>query len=217
MRLSKTFMHFLRGVFAVSLVSIASGASAQGQFVQPHPLPPKTSAQTAKPPAGLQWQWMDKVYFNPIKGYPDASSPEERSLMSQIWAKEIKTLQSPGDNSPMLGTALSGSVVNDGIRVLMTMFNSFNSNCIQPGNGRGMYDNYATCPLRLIRFNADNRISQQDLPVQFCMLDGLGTPDDTRAKNHIEYGFDQRSGLVFFRTIQYGEIVPACNRALRIF
>jgi len=96
------------------------------------------------------------------------------------------------------------------------MFNSHNSNCIQPGNGSGMVDMYSTCPLRIIKFFGDSKNTEQNLPVNFCMLYG-DDPNNSRAKNHIEYGFDKRSGIVYLRTIQYGKVVPACNRALRVF
>ncbi|MDR2837758.1 MAG: hypothetical protein LBV49_04195 [Azonexus sp.] len=197
--MGKLFLNALRGAIAALVCVIAAGASAQ----------------SATPPAGLQWQWMHEFNFN-TNNFPDTGTLEEKSLLAKIWEKEINSTISTTNGSLMLSTALMGSVEYNGTKVILTMFDSANSDCIQPGNGRSMHDMYGTCALRLIRFLPDGKSNVQDLPTQFCMLD-VDSPNNPRSKNHNEYAFDQRTGIVYLRVIQYGKVVLACNRALRIF
>jgi len=178
---------------------------------------PAAQAQNANPPSGLKWEWMHDVELDANPNLFTASaSDQEQNLLSKIWAKEIKATGYMKNGSPYASFAVIGTIEHQDTKVILTMFNSYNSSCIQPGNGRAMEDIYATCPLRIIRFSANNQITEQNLPVNFCMIYG----DDQhapRAKNHAEYAFDERSGTVYLRIIQFGKIVPECNRAVRIF
>ena len=171
--------------------------------------------QNARPPADLKWEQMHVLNFN-TTNFPDIGTPEEKTLLSKIWKKEINSPRDPVDGSLMLSTATIGTIQYKGGVVVLTMFNSAFSNCIQPGNGRGMVDMYATCPLRIVRIFEGVQPTAQNLPAKFCMLD-IDDSHNPHEKNHDEYAFDARTGIVYLRTIQYGKVVPECNRAIQIF
>ena len=195
----------LRVLCAVTIAAFTSAALAATAQVQ----------QKANPPEDLKWEQMHVLNFNTTK-FPDTGTPEEKTLLSKIWKNEISSPRNPVTGSLMLSTATIGTIQYKGGVVVLTMFNSAFSNCIQPGNGRGMVDMYATCPLRIVRIVEGVQPTAQNLPAKFCML-VLDDPRNPSAKNHDEYAFDARTGIVYLRTIQYGKVVPECNRALQIF
>ena len=194
----------MRGLIAAAMASIALGAFAQ-------------NAQPVQPPAGLKWQWMHEIVFNSTN-FSSTGTDDERSLLAKIWAKELKnsTKKSPITGQLLPSFTLIGTVQYKDTTTILTMFDNAGSGCISPGNGQGMVDMYLTCPLRLIKLYPEGKFSSQDLSKNFCMLFGDDS-NNPRSKNHNEYAFDMTSGIVYLRLIQYGKIVPVCNRALRIF
>jgi len=190
----------LRGLIAATLAGIAFGAAAQ----------------SAQPPTGLKWQMMHEIVFNSTN-FSSTGTEEERVLLGKIWEKELQGSEKNIKTGELLPSfSLIGTVEYKGVKAILTMYNRSGSDCIEPGNGKGMYDMYAICPLRLIRLTQDKQAEIQNLPVNFCMLSG-DDHDNPRSKNHNEYTFDERSGIVYLRTIQYGKVVSSCNRALRVF
>jgi hypothetical protein len=173
------------------------------------------NAQNAQPPAGLKWQMMREIVFN-SKIFASTGTPEDRALLEKIWAKELAgTEKSPLDGSLLPSFSLVGTIEHAGDKFLITMYNRAGSDCIQPGNGRGMVDMYATCSLRLIWWPNGKPPVEKVLPINYCMLTG----DDKynpRAQNHNEYAFDERTGVIYLRLIQHGRIVPQCNRGIRV-
>jgi hypothetical protein len=152
--------------------------------------------------------------FNP-NVFTTTATEQEKVLLTKIWAKEIYKAEHQTNETRDPSFAVMGTIQHSDTNVILTMLNTINSTCIQPGNGRGMYDQYATCPLRIVRFSANNQATVQDLLTNFWVLYG-DDPNNPRAKNHTEYAYDEHSGIVYLRIIQYGKIVPACNRAIRI-
>ena len=76
-------------------------------------------------------------------------------------------------------------------------------------------DMYSTCPMRFIaQHKGTGRIAQKDLP-GYCFLHEDGE-DAPLAKNHTEIAMDSKGETVYFRIIQHGKSVPACNRAIRL-
>ena len=41
-------------------------------------------------------------------------------------------------------------------------------------------------------------------------------PDQPAAKNHTAVAFDAKTATAYFRVIQYGKHVPACDRGIRL-
>lgn len=197
--MTKNLQKILKGAVAVAAAALAIGVSAQG----------------VQAPAGLQWQQMHSIWFNTTV-FSSTGTPEEKELLGKIWAKEISGSMKNQNGSLFPSSALIGNIEQNGIKIIFTMYNRAGSDCMQPGNGQGMVDMYATCPLRVIRLSGNDKPIVVDLPVNFCMLD-VDDEHNPRSKNHNEYALDARAGVIYLRTIQYGKVVPACNRALQVF
>ena len=197
----------LRALMGSVLTGIVLSATAQAQPQNPH--------QNVQPPAGLKWQWMHDAAFNADNIFITTALNEEKELLAKIWSKEINSTGLMNDGSRYPSFVVIGNIAYKNNKITLTMFNSFNSTCLQPGNGRGMVDMYATCSLKLIWWPPSKSGIEKNLPVNFCMLYG----DDShnpRSKNHNEYAFDEHTGILYLRTIQYGKVVPDCNRILRV-
>jgi hypothetical protein len=171
------------------------------------------NAQNAQPPAGLKWIAMKEIVFN-SNTLTSTGTPEDKSLLGKIWAKEIgEGERDPADGKLPVSITLMGEIVHGNDRVVLTMYDRIGSDCIPPGNGG--YDMYATCPLRVLWWAGGKQLEIKNLPVNYCMMYGVDI-NNSRTKNHNEYAFDARTGIVYLRLIQYGKIVPKCNRALRV-
>ena len=198
--MTKQLNKMLQGAVIAAAAGLSIGASAQGVQV----------------PAGLKWQSMREIVFNG-NNFSSTGTAEDRALLAKIWAKELAGGEKdPTDGSLPVSFTLIGEVENGGNKVILTMYDRIGSECYPPGNGRGMVDMYATCPLRVLLWPTGKPVVVKNLPVNFCMLFGDDS-DNPRVKNHNEYAFDERSGIVYLRLIQYGKVVPACNRALQVF
>jgi hypothetical protein len=197
--MAKQLKKIFQGAVAATAAVMAIGASAQNVQV----------------PAGLQWQQMHIIWFNATV-FSSTGTPEEKELLGKIWAKEISGSMKNQNGSLFPSSALIGNIAQNGIKIIFTMYNRAGSDCMQPGNGQDMDDMYATCPLRVIRQSGNDKPIVVDLPVNFCMLD-VDDEHNPRSKNHNEYALDTRAGVLYLRTIQYGKVVPACNRALQVF
>ena len=163
-------------------------------------------------PRGLQWVQMKEVTFNPIR-VPAAqqAAPEEtkraREALAPYWKDEI-TLATE--------RKLPLSVLYAGITELtLSVGNSaaLVDQCDQPGNGRGMQDQYALCTAKLIiHAKSGPMMATFD---RFCHL-YLDDSAKSLADNHTEFAFDRGTATLYSRVIQYGRLVPACNRAVRL-
>jgi len=198
----------LRALCAVTIAAFTSAILAATATAQVQ--------QNVKPPAGLQWQQMNEIVFNSTN-LSSTGTDEERTLLAKIWAKEIQgTQKSPINGSLLPSFALIGSVAHQDETVVLSIFDRAGYSCIAPGNGRDMINIYATCPLRIVRLLSNNQAKVQNLPTNFCMIFG-DDPNTPRTKNHNEYAYDEHTGIVYLRTIQYGKVVPECNRAIQVF
>ena len=53
----------------------------------------------------------------------------------------------------------------------------------------------------------------------FCYADSVfSTPEELqfREKTQNQFAFDEKGGIAYFRLLQHGKLVPACNRMIKI-
>lgn len=173
---------------------------------------------TGKPvsfPANLKWSPMTLVGFNTGNMEIPHASRAEISLARSIWDKEIESTGpgiKPNTKSPSFILLKAFSAGNE--QFVFSIFDSgFSNGCIPPANGRGIEDMYSICPMRVTQMNTTQSASQ-DFP-EYCHL--YPEPAEKPGEiNQSQIAFDANTMTAYFRTIQYGKHVAACDRTLRI-
>ena len=171
-----------------------------------------------KLPAGLKWETMRLATFDAYPGYyAETVSPEEKQLVAKIWEKEIAAnTATTVTGKKMMSTVLMHAFEDSNFRYTFTSLNiPFQNGCEPPANGYDVVDMYSTCPMRFIaQHKGTGRIAQKDLP-SYCFLH-IDEKETPVAQNHTEIAMDSNGETVYFRIIQHGKPVPACNRAIRL-
>lgn len=199
-------------------VRVALAALAALALAVPLALPMDASAQMrtmrttpASFPTGLTWHPLKEVTFNAVR-VPAAqqATPVEtkkaRAELEPYWRDQIAlAAQRKFPVSILYGGTpeLTFSVANS---------LAFVDWCDQPGNGRGMQDQYALCPAKVILHARSGPMVANFERFCHLYLDDSANP---LADNHTEFAFDLQRATLYTRVIQYGRPVPACNRAVR--
>lgn len=149
---------------------------------------------------------VDSAKFN------SSATENERKFMQVVWAKEIDA--SPSDSVGKFPSfVLVGSAKHVGDLYVFSIYSrALYAKCEPPPNGRSATQMYSVCPLRINRIDDAGKSVSQEFP-GFCKLN-LDFPDTPRVKNHTEYAVDSRTQIAYFRVIQYGKLVPQCNRSV---
>ena len=191
---------FVRGckallTFAWLLSGIATCAMAQSKAVQF--------------PAGLKWEWMHYASFNfqPDEGQID---PKIKSVAYALWKSKLDAVSANADKTkskpiPVFVLLSSPYTKNQ----IFSMVLSTAENCLFPGNGPGMVDMYALCPMSVFQVNA-TPVRTKEVP-NMCFLH-LNNSDNPASRFHTEFAFNEANRTAYFRVIQAGKEVPACNR-----
>jgi hypothetical protein len=166
-------------------------------------------------PVGLQWQYMHDLVFDATL-FKTTGSENEKTLMSVIWAKELAGAEIDKSNGKRFPSfVLVGSAKHNDDTYVFSMFNrALYDKCEPPPNGRSATQMYSICPLRINKINRAGNSVSKEFP-GYCMLFG-DDPNNRRVRNHNEYAFDPHTGIAYFRVIQYGKLVPECNRSFRL-
>lgn len=147
---------------------------------------------------------MREIVFRSSK-FPSTSTSEERDAAQQIWAAELAKGRA---NLPAF--VLLGDVRQGDKRLIFSMFDAAGSDmCEESENGHNAKDIYTVCRLRVVSWPVQGT-KAAELP-GYCMVSGGDHP-----MNRVEYRYDTAVQTMHFRTIQYGKVVPACNRALKL-
>lgn len=169
-------------------------------------------------PKGLKWEMMKLAAFDAPPGlYKETASPDEKQLAAAIWAKEMAAnTATTFDGKKMSSSVLIYGFEDDNFRYTFTSLDiPFQNGCEPPANGWDVEDMYSTCPMRFIAQHKETKkVAQKDFP-GYCFLHEDGE-DAPLSKNHTEIAMDSKGGTVYFRIIQHGKPVPACNRAIRL-
>lgn len=193
---ARKFHKLLTAFFLVA--GVATGAVAQNKSVQF--------------PGGLKWEPMHYASFNfqPDEGSLD---PKIKAVAYTLWKSKLDALNVP-TNSPrgkhpafvLLSSPYQGNQI-------FSMVFSAVEHCVPPGNGPGIVDMYALCPMSIFQVNAAP-VRVKEIP-NMCFL-YLNDSDNPAAKNHTEFAFHEANRTAYFRVIQNGKEVPDCNRIIRL-
>lgn len=163
-------------------------------------------------PAGLKWEPMHYASFNfqPDNGSLD---PKIKAFAYALWRPKLDALNAHADKllGPHPAFVLLSSPYQGNL--IFSMIFSAVENCVLPGNGQGIADMYALCPMSIFQVNAAPvRVKEIQ---NMCFL-YLNDSDNPAAKNHTEFSFHEANRTAYFRVIQSGKEVPACNRIVRL-
>lgn len=133
--------------------------------------------------------------------------PDDYALAKNIWADEIKQIR---DSFPI--SVLQKTINFQGKQYTFSILDSGFQHCIPPGNGKYMVDMYSTCPLKIGRI--DEKTLETSLVVKndYCFL----LEGKTDRTNETQFLWDKKNRTAYFRIIQHGVPVPACNRAIQL-
>lgn len=180
--------------------------------------------QVAKFPKGLKWEMMSHVAFNYPPFPESATSPELRKTAEHIWAKELDAL--PTDTFPKAGGGTRTGKYP--AFILMSSNESDNIKHVFSIMDAGPYDKcehdhsseYSVCVMRMVTEDKKTGKTQQRDYKNFCFLhllsDDGASEDENTKNNHTEIAFDKKSKTVYFRIVQDGKVVPACNRQVSL-
>lgn len=166
-------------------------------------------ASTLSTGALAQWKPMREVVFDSA-AYGTRGNAADRKLMEQVWAKELAQQRSATQGKPLPAFTLVGEVKVAGRQLVFSMFNASSSpRCEDAPNGANESDVFTVCQMRVTAWPV-SAARPAELP-GYCMFFGSAADD---GRNRIEY---QLVGTqIHFRAIQYGQIVEACNKTLRL-
>ena len=169
-------------------------------------------------PAGLKWEMMKFVAFDAPPGfYGETVTPAEKQLAGAIWQKEMAAnTATTVTGKKMMSQILIHSFEDANFRYTFTsLYIPFQNGCEPPANGRDVVDMYSTCPMRFIaQHKGTGRIAQKNLP-NYCFL-SIDEEDARAVENHTEIAMDSKGETAYFRIIQHGKAVSACNKAIRL-
>lgn len=110
--------------------------------------------------------------------------------------------------------ALLGDIATAEGKVIFSMFAATgNMFCQDAPNGAAVKDIYSICTMRVIAWPARPALRAIELS-GYCMLFANTDPSQNRVEYRIEQ--TQPAPTIRFRAWQFGKIIPACNRAMRL-
>ena len=190
------------------LLGLLGSASAQTLQSVPLHKPTATMKKSTALPAGLNWTAMALVEFDYKRPLNELSAAQAR--VWPVWQEEIKSAWRQKQFSDLL-------YANTG-QLGFSIFSSIGA-CITPANGAGAYDAYLRCPARakVIHLSAQGVPSWVSIHgfEDVCFYIQANNPDAPLEQNHTEFAYDVASRSAYVRVIQYGKVVPACNRSIQ--
>lgn len=198
--------HLMRCTAALVLIGLASAPGwAQVRA---------TSSDQVVFPQGLQWQRMQSVDIY-VREAPHVRSenPALVPVVESIWADEIARLLSR--SNVMLKTAVVARAEARGQPVHFSVIGLMDfERCEPPLNGKDVVDMYSRCLARVAigPVQRPHVIEFRD----FCILNVDYDQNAPLEQNHTQFAFDRATSTAYFRVIQHGRFVPACNRSIRL-
>jgi hypothetical protein len=156
-------------------------------------------------PPQLAWERMRSIEFNFTKPLPAATA--EQNMVLPVWQDALNDAKAK-QNFAYVMYAKRG-------QALFTVFDTMGA-CTTPANGRDAYDAYSVCPGRVVVGNPSNTTGTTTFNFpQMCYYEQTNNPDAPLDKNHMQFAYDEGIKMAYFRVIQYGKFVAACNRAIQ--
>lgn len=154
------------------------------------------------------WKPFREIVFDAVN-FPSSGTSRDREILGNLWKIELSQREEKAKGVKYHAFTLIGDLNLGEKSVIFSFYDAAGSNtCDFAENGASAHDIYTLCTMRL-SVNGGQRVI--NLP-NYCMLYG----GNERDKNRLEYRFNQKQQVVEFRTWQYGKVVPACNRALKL-
>lgn len=181
------------------------------------PFAAAVAATVAKPrafPAGLKWVQMSEATLNFNARYPrPAEKKEDVDAAKRIWTGGYESYlkKNPDSGVFFLVGRIDGPSYNVTASLIDFPFH-FVEDCQRPGNGFKEVDLYSRCRAR-VELEGQGRVVIHEFK-DFCYLNIDNDAENPLVKNHTEVAADERTGTVYFRVIQHGKPVPACNRSV---
>lgn len=195
--LRTTLTRILRVAGLLSLITFAGIAGAQVRVL---------SGNQVVFPGGLSWQLMDRVKIR-HDSKPNTGSAKDIADLTHIWQNEVNTQATAPTMAEL--PILIGRTVSRGKPVIVSVIhlNDYDR-CEPPLNGRDVVDMYSKCIAKVVTPSQSTEINR------FCFL-AIDPDDDAPLKsNNNQLATDPKTGVIYFRLIQQGKLIPACNRAI---
>lgn len=159
------------------------------------------------------WETMREVVFD-SSVFSSTGTAEDREILKTVWAAELSAPRVGSAGKRLPAFALLGDAATAEGKVVFSMFAAAgNSLCQDAPNGADATDIYSICTLRVTAWPTRPGLRAIELP-GYCML----YANTDRSQNRVEYRIErtQPAFTVRFRAWQFGRVVPACNRSLRL-
>lgn len=155
-----------------------------------------------------EWKPMREGVFN-SENFKSTVNFEEKETLLKLWERELANPRPHSSGGFYPSFALYGDVRDGGAKIVFSIFSTAGSDrCSTAENGASAHDSYIVCKLRITKWPNTN--GHVDLP-NYCMIFG-----EEPGQDRIEYAYDSKERAIKFRAIQYGKVVPSCNRTLKI-
>lgn len=181
------------------------------------PVAAAMAATSAKPrafPADLKWVQMTEATLNFNPKYPrPAEKKEDVDAVKRIWSGGYEGYLKRNPDSGVF--FLVGRIDGPSYNVTATLIDfpfHHAEDCQRPGNGFREVDLYSRCRAR-VELEGQGKVVTHEFK-DFCYLNIDNDAENPLAKNHTEVAADDKTGTVYFRVIQHGRPVPACNRSV---
>ena len=159
------------------------------------------------------WETMREVVFD-SSVFSSTGTAEDREILKTVWATELSAPRLGSAGKRMPAFALLGDTATAEGKVIFSMFAAAgNTLCLDAPNGTAAMDIYSVCTMRIIAWPPRPGLRAIELP-GYCML----YANTDRSQNRVEYRIEQTQPAltIRFRAWQFGKVIPACNRAMRL-
>lgn len=188
-----------------SLIAMAALAASFYSHAQTKGAPP--------PNSNPQWEAMGIVTYKAENTDRTDNIPPpsrvDQNLANIAWGKEIAA------NKDMPSTVLLSTVNHNDIQFTFSILSSATApGCIPPANGKYVTDMYSVCPMKVVSFNGSDK-PKSGIFNGYCHLYPFPA-DKAGEKNETQFWFDKATSTAYFRVVQHGQLVPSCNKAIRV-
>lgn len=177
--------------------------------------PKAVAGKPAAFPPGLKWKKLEEVSLNFQPKYArPVENKESVAIAKQMWAGAYEPYMKQNPDSAMF--FLVGQATGEKYKVTTSLINYplyYTEECEMPANGSNVVDMYSKCKVA-IQLEGDGKAISAKFD-GFCFLDLPPESKSRREVNQTEFAVDDRTGTVYYRVIQYGRAVPACNRFIK--
>ena len=123
--------------------------------------------------------------------------------------------QTVQNNGRLPSFVLLSNILRNGEQYTFSILNSANARgCSIAENSKDAVDVYVRCPLRVTLTDGSSNNITRDYP-SYCYIfpENLNNPSSL---NQAQFAFDAVNSTAYFRTIQHGKHIKACDKKMKI-